>query len=98
MADLGINDLVPISYTSQISSMEHMEVSVTTEWVSWPNHDSIYNKTVSFNNVGLVVSGALFFPDQYTTWIALQYQPGLVSEEEKSPLLSGQGDMFRCIM
>ena len=65
-SNTGIKDLVTISHTNQISSMEQMQVSVTTERDSCPNHDSTTSKTVSFNNVGLVVSGALLFSDQYT--------------------------------
>ena len=64
--NIGIKDLITISRTNQISSIEHMQVSVTTERDSCPNHDPTITETVSFSNVGLVVSGALFFPDQYT--------------------------------
>ncbi|GFY30085.1 hypothetical protein TNCV_4073981 [Trichonephila clavipes] len=63
-ADIWIKDLIPISKTSYGSSMEHMQVSVATERDPCPNQDSTTSITVSFNSVGLMVSSALFPPDQ----------------------------------
>ncbi|GFW46492.1 uncharacterized protein TNCV_4811791 [Trichonephila clavipes] len=63
-ADIWIKDLIPISKTSNGSSMEHMQVSVATERDPCPNQDSTPSITVSFNSVGLMVSSALFPPDQ----------------------------------
>ncbi|GFT01404.1 hypothetical protein TNCV_3215181 [Trichonephila clavipes] len=60
----GSKDLIPISETSYGSSMEHMQVSVATERDPCPNQDSTTSITVSFNSVGLMVSSALFPPDQ----------------------------------
>ncbi|GFW23669.1 hypothetical protein TNCV_2032131 [Trichonephila clavipes] len=63
-ADIWIKGLFPISKTSYGSSMEHMQVSVATERDPCPNQDSTTSITVSFNSVGLMVSSALFPPDQ----------------------------------
>ncbi|GFU77845.1 uncharacterized protein TNCV_1138531 [Trichonephila clavipes] len=63
-ADIWIKGLIPISKTSYGSSMEHMQVSVATERDPCPNQDSTTSITVSFNSVGLMVSSALFPPDQ----------------------------------
>ncbi|GFV84220.1 uncharacterized protein TNCV_3038801 [Trichonephila clavipes] len=63
-ADIWIKGLIPISKTSYGSSMEHMQVSVATERDPCPNQDSTTSITVPFNSVGLMVSSALFPPDQ----------------------------------
>ncbi|GFT74504.1 nephrin [Trichonephila clavipes] len=63
-ADICIKIIIPLSKTSYGSSMEHMQVSVATERDPCPNQDSTTFITVSFNSVGLMVSSALFPPDQ----------------------------------
>ncbi|GBL71980.1 hypothetical protein AVEN_115020-1 [Araneus ventricosus] len=66
-SDLWIEDLVSISHSSDSSSMEPMEVSETIQRDSKPNHASTSSETVYFNNVRLMVSGALFSPNNHTT-------------------------------
>ncbi|GBO33743.1 hypothetical protein AVEN_156139-1 [Araneus ventricosus] len=76
------------------STMEHMKVSVTTRRDFSPNHDSTSSITLSFNNVRLMVLGALFSPYQHTTRVPLQSKSGLICEEYRELLLSGPGDVL----
>ncbi|GFV64896.1 hypothetical protein TNCV_197081 [Trichonephila clavipes] len=66
-ADIWIKDLIPISLTSQSSSLEHMQVSVATSSDPFPNHYSTTLVTVPFNTVGLIISSAPFPPDEKTS-------------------------------
>lgn len=90
---IWIKNLIPISYTSQSSFMEHMQVSVTTEWDPCLNHDSTHHFcTCVFQQCRIGRgSGVLFPSDQQTSWIALYCESRLVCEEYRSALLSGPG-------
>ncbi|GFV50767.1 hypothetical protein TNCV_2214281 [Trichonephila clavipes] len=64
LVNISINDLIPTCPFSQNSSMDHMQIGVTTERDYCLNHDSITTVIVSFNIVGLVASVVLFPPEQ----------------------------------
>lgn len=85
--DIWIKDLLPKFHTCQSSSIEYMEVSVTTEWDLCSNHDATTAIPVRFNSVILMSSGALFPPDQQMSWIALQCESGFVCKESRKRVL-----------
>lgn len=62
-ADKWITDLIPMSHAYQNSSIDYMQVSITTLGNTCPNHDFITSVSMCFDCVGFLVSGALFSPD-----------------------------------
>ncbi|GBM35666.1 hypothetical protein AVEN_97870-1 [Araneus ventricosus] len=65
--DIWIKVPISISHSHESSSMEHMEVSMSTQRDSNPNHDSASSTTVFFSYVILVPSGVLLSPYQHPT-------------------------------
>lgn len=72
--------------------MEYIQVSVITEYDSFTNYDfTTTAEPVCFDSVELMVSGALFLPDQQTPLIDLQCEYGFACEVYKSLLLFRPG-------
>lgn len=76
--------------------MECIQVNVITEYDSYTNYDFITTESVCFDSAELMVSGALFPPDQQTTLIDLQCEYGFACEVHKSLLLFRPGNVLPC--
>lgn len=70
--DIWFKDLMTISQTNPCSSIEIMQIIVSTNWGSFLNHSSTICVYVCFISVGLLVSSASLSPYQQTPWIAHQ--------------------------
>lgn len=62
--DIWFKDIMTISQTSPCSSIEIMQIFVSTKWASFLNRSSTISAYVYFISVGLFVSSASLSPDQ----------------------------------
>lgn len=76
--------------------MEYIQVSVITEYDPYTNYDFTTTEPVCFDSAELMVSGALFPPDQQTPLIDLKCEYGFACEVYKSLLLFRPGNVLPC--